>query len=107
MSHLEDDDQRAAYKILYKALEEPLRAILENAGVDSRNAMAEVRQASQGWGYDVNTGKVVDMISTGICDSSSVTREAVFSAVHGAALALTTDILVHRRIQPESISKTA
>jgi chaperonin GroEL len=102
----EDDDQRAALSILLKALEAPARTILENAGIDSRDALAEARQAGPGYGYDINARRVVDMSQAGICDSAAVSREALFSAVHGAALVLTTDVLVHRRIRPESIATT-
>jgi chaperonin GroEL len=104
---VEDVDRRAAFKILYKALEVPMRVILENAGEDSHEIMAEVKKVPRGWGYDVQSRTFVDMASAGICDSSAVLRESVFRAVHGAALALTTDVLVHRRIRPESIGKTS
>ncbi len=101
-----DVDQRAAYSILARALGEPARVILENAGLDSHEILAQMRQAGPGYGYDIGRGELVDMVEAGICDSAAVIREAVFSAVHGAALALTTDVLVHRRLLHESISKT-
>ncbi len=101
-----DLDQRAAYSILAKALGEPARVILENAGLDSHEILAQLRQAGPGFGFDIDQGEIVDMVEAGICDSAAVVREAVFSAVHGAALALTTDVLVHRRLIHESISTT-
>jgi chaperonin GroEL len=107
MKQVEDVDARAAYKILFKALEEPLRVIVENAGEDSRDVLAELKHLPDGWGYDVNTREYVEVASAGICDSSAVVQRAIYSAVHGAALALTTDVLVHRRIRPESISTTS
>lgn len=106
MHQVADLDQRTAYSILYRALEAPTRVLLENAGLDSFEVMAQIRQAGSGWGCDVLTGMLVNMRQAGIYDSAAVTRQALFSAVHGAALALTTDVLVHRRIRPESISKT-
>ena len=101
-----DLDERAAYSILAKALGEPARVILDNAGLDSHEILAQVRQAGPRKGYDIDRGEIVDMVDAGICDSAAVVREAVFSAVHGAALALTTDVLVHRKLIHESISKT-
>jgi chaperonin GroEL len=101
-----DVDQRAAYSILAKSLGEPARVILENAGLDSHEIFAQMRQAGPGYGYDIGQGEIVDMVDAGICDSAAVIREAVYSAVHGAALALTTDVLVHRRLIHESIATT-
>jgi chaperonin GroEL len=101
-----DVDQRAAYSILAKALGEPARVILDNVGVDSYEILARMRLAGPGYGYDIDQGEIVDMVEAGICDSAAVVREAVFSAVHGAALALTTDVLVHRKLIHESISST-
>ncbi len=80
--------------------------IIDNAGVDSHDILADLRREPPGWGYDVSSDQIVNMVDAGICNSAAVTREAIFSAVHGAALALTTDVLVHRRIRPESIDKT-
>ena len=100
------EEERAAYTFLIKAFNEPTRIILDNAGLDSNELMVEIRQAGSGWGYDVLKGRITEMDREGLCDSAAVTRQAVFSAVHGAALVLTTDVLIHRRIRPESISTT-
>jgi chaperonin GroEL len=91
-----DPDERAAYRILVRALEEPIRTILTNAGHDASEVMAEIKQAGTGYGFDVRSGQVVDVAQAGILDAASVQKEAVHSAVAGAALALTVDVLVHR-----------
>ncbi len=106
LAGIEGEVQQVAYKILIRALEQPARALLENAGVDDREVLAQIRMAGKGWGYDINTNQIVDMVDAGICNSASVVRQALFSAIHGAALCLTTDVLVHRRVRPESIAKT-
>ncbi len=90
-----DPDERAAYRILVRALEEPIRTILTNAGHDASEVMAEIKRADAGHGFDVRSGQVVDVAQAGILDSASVQQEAVRSAVAGAALALTIDVLVH------------
>lgn len=101
-----EDARRAAYRILGRALEEPARCLLDNAGLDSHEVLAEMRRAGPGQGYDILAGKMVDLAQAGVCDSAAVVRQAVLSAVHGAALALTTDVLVHRRNPPEITGTT-
>jgi chaperonin GroEL len=95
-----DADERAAYRILTKAMTEPIRTIIANAGYDASEIMAETKRAEPGHGFDVRSGQIVDMAQAGIFDAASVQAEAVRSAVAGAALALTVDVLVHRR-KPE------
>jgi len=90
-----DADERAAYRILIGALEEPFRTIVSNAGHDASDVMAEVRLAGAGYGFDVTSGKVVDMVQAGIYDAAMVLKAAVYGALTTAALALTVDVLVH------------
>jgi chaperonin GroEL len=98
-----DSDERAAYRILIKALETPIRTIVANAGYDASEVMAEIKQAGTGYGFDVRTGQVVDMAQAGIFDSASVLQEIIHTAVAGAALALTVDVLVHRKEPPQAM----
>ena len=88
-------DEKAAYRILARAVEAPARAIMSNAGVDTAAAMAGIDAAPAGYGYDVVTERVVDMAQAGIMDVAAVTRLVPTSAVSAAAMALTTDALVH------------
>ena len=101
-----DSDERAAYRILLKALETPMRTILGNAGYDASEMMAEIRHAGAGSGFDVRSGQIVDVAEAGIFDAANVLRAAVRSAVGGAALALTVDVLVHHK-RPERTLQTA
>jgi len=98
-----DTDERAACRILIRALEEPIRTILTNAGYDASDVMAEIRQAGPGFGFDVRSRQVADVAQAGIFDSASVQREAVHSAVSGAALALTIDVLIHHKKPPQAM----
>jgi chaperonin GroEL (HSP60 family) len=68
--------------------------------------MAEIKQAGAGHGFDVRSGQVAHMAQAGIFDAASVQQEAVHSAVAGAALALTVDVLVHHK-QPQQSLDTA
>jgi chaperonin GroEL len=104
LAHSDGPDERAAYRILIKALAEPFRTIVDNAGYDASDAMAEVRLAGPGHGFDATAGRVVDMMQTGIYDPAIVLKSAAYGAVTTAALALTVDVLVHPREQPERAS---
>lgn len=99
-----DDDQRAAYRILARALEEPARVLLTNAGYEASEALARITLAGGLHGLDIETGQVVDMVTAGVLDVAAAQRAAVHSAVSSAALALTIDVLVHRKKQRESAS---
>jgi chaperonin GroEL len=98
----QDPDERVAYDILRHACEAPLRTLLLNAGHDPNEVLASVYQAGPGYGFDVLRRQVVDMSQAGIFDAASVVRAAVFSAIHGAALALTVDVMVHRKNPPDA-----
>jgi chaperonin GroEL len=99
-----DPDERAAYQILIRAFEEPIRTILTNAGHDASEVMAEIKLAGPGHGFDARSRQVVDVAQSGILDVASVQKEAVRSAVSGAALALTVDVLVHRKSYDKKMS---
>ena len=90
-------DERAAYRILSKALEEPTRTLLANAGYEAAEVMAQINLAGPGVGFDVRSERVVDMREAGVWDAAAVLRTAVRSAIGGAALALTTDVMIHRQ----------
>jgi len=88
--------------ILARALEEPFRRIVTNAGVDSPAAvLAESRRQGQGTGYDALRGRMVNMTEAGILDAAGVLRLALMTAVSGAAMALGTETIVHKR-RPET-----
>jgi chaperonin GroEL len=93
-----DLDEAMAYRILIRALEEPTRAILWNAGYDSARAMAEFDRAGPGYGLDVLGGRVAAMAEAGGIDSAGVLEAALHSAIASAALALTVDVIVHTRL---------
>ena len=97
-----DPDERAAYRILIKALEAPARAIIGNGGYDASEVMAEIRLAGPGHGFDVRHGKVVDIVQAGIYDLAGVQKAAVYGAVASAALALTVDVLIHHKKPPQA-----
>ena len=104
-----ETDERAAYRILIKTMEEPTRTIVANAGYDAYEVMAQIKLAGPfdgaqdrpGYGFDVTSGQIVDMMQAGIWDAAIVQKSAVYAAISSAAQALTIDVLVHRQEQPE------
>lgn len=99
-----DPDERAAYNILIKAVEEPIRTIISNAGYEPSEIMAKIKMAGPGYGFDVNSGSIVNMMEKGIWDAAAVVQFAVYGAISTAALSLTIDVLVHRKQQNEPIT---
>jgi chaperonin GroEL len=95
-----DVEQRAAYQILLDAVCQPFWTILKNAGYDPGYALGEIELAGPGHGFDVNSGKVVNMAQAGVFDPANVQRAAIYTGIESAALALTVDVLVHHR-KPE------
>jgi len=98
-----NDDEAIAYRILSRALEEPMRAIAKNAGYVPDIIVERVRMAPPGSGFDVYSGKVVDLRQAGILDAAIVLGKALEIAVSGAAMALTTDVIVHHAEPTESL----
>jgi chaperonin GroEL (HSP60 family) len=66
--------------------------------------MIDVELAGAGFGFDVEIEKVVNMREAGILDAANAQKAAVWSAVTNASMALTTDVLVHRKKPPEAIA---
>ncbi|MGQ9814148.1 MAG: chaperonin GroEL [Candidatus Roseilinea sp.] len=94
---LENPDEQVGVNILRRALEEPMRRIVENAGQDGSVVIETVRRMikeKKHIGYDVLTGEYVDMIKQGIIDPVKVTRGALQNAASIAAMILTTEALV-------------
>jgi chaperonin GroEL len=96
-------EERAAYRTLLRAMEEPMRTIIANTGYDASEVMAEVRLAGPGHGFDATAQQIVDVVNAGILDVASVQKAAVHGAISSAALALTTDVLIHRKKPPEAL----
>ena len=95
---LDDADAVTGNRILRRALEEPMRTIAENAGLDGAVVVEKVRQNHDGKfstiGYDVVENEYVDMLTAGIIDPAKVTRSAVENACSIASMILTTEALI-------------
>ena len=92
---LDEADQQTGVEITKRALEEPIRQIVVNAGLEGSVIVENVKNnKSQTYGFDANIEEYVDMIKAGIIDPTKVTRFALQNAASVAALMLTTSVLV-------------
>ena len=89
-----EGDELTGIKLVKKALEEPLRQIANNAGVEGSVVVEKVKEAAAGVGYNVLSNVYEDMIAAGIIDPAKVTRSAVQNAASIAAMVLTTEAVV-------------
>jgi chaperonin GroEL len=88
------DDQQVGVNILKRALEEPLRQIVKNAGEEPSVIVNKVKEAKGANGYNAANGEFVDMIEAGIIDPAKVTRLALQNAASVAGLLLTTEAMI-------------
>ncbi len=98
----DNHDQDMGINILRRAVEEPLRQIVANAGEDASVVLNRVRESEGTFGYNAATGEYGDMIEMGILDPTKVTRLALQNAASVAALLLTTEAMVAELPREES-----
>jgi len=89
-----DDDESTGARIIKRSLEEPLRQLATNAGLEASVVVNEVRLAKKGWGLNVDSGETVDLVKAGIIDPAMVTRSALQNAASIAKNILTTEAIV-------------
>jgi len=90
----DNHDQDAGVKIVLRAIEEPLRQIVANAGEDAAVVLAEVKKGKGTYGYNAATGEYGNMLEMGILDPTKVTRTALENAASIAGLLLTTEAVI-------------
>jgi len=89
-----NEDQTVGIAILKRAIEEPLRQIVENAGEDAAVILNQVKAGKGSYGYNAATGEFGDMLDEGILDPTKVTRLALQNAASVAGLLLTTEVMI-------------
>ena len=98
-----EGDEKTGAKIVMKALEEPVKQIAFNAGVDGSVVIERIRiSGKNGYGFDAYNETYVDMIEAGIVDPVKVTRTALENAASIASMVLTTESLVAEKKEPEA-----
>lgn len=87
-------DQETGIKIVLKALEQPLRVLVDNAGVESSDVLGEVRRGNTNFGYNGQTEEFGDLVEMGIIDPAKVVRVALQNAASVAGLMITTEAMI-------------
>ncbi len=95
-------EEQIGVEMLRKALQQPLKQIAENAGVDGAVVVEEVRRREKGVGYNAMTGEYVDMVKAGIIDPFKVTSSALQNAASVAMMVLTTEVLIVDKPEPKA-----
>ncbi len=96
-----DEDEKIGAKIILKALEEPLRQIATNAGLEGAVILEKVRASKLGTGFDSSKEEYVDMKKAGIVDPTKVTRSALQNAASVASMILTTESVIVEKKEKE------
>ena len=94
-------DEKTGVQIIVKALEEPIRQIAANAGLEGSVIVDKVKSSPAGIGFDVLKEEYIDMINNGIVDPTKVTRSALQNAASVAAMVLTTESVVADKPEKE------
>ena len=96
-----DGDEKTGVKIVMKALEEPVKQIAANAGIDGSVVIERIKNAKRiGYGFDAYNEVYVDMVKAGIVDPTKVTRSALQNAASVAAMVLTTESIIAEKKEP-------
>jgi chaperonin GroEL len=89
-----EDDEKTGARIVLRALEEPLRQLAENAGLEGSVVVNDVRKAKKGFGLNAQTNQIEDLVAAGVIDPAMVTRSALQNAASIAKNILTTEAIV-------------
>lgn len=95
----DNHDQDAGITIVLRALESPLRAIIENAGEEASVVVSKVLEGKKNFGYNAASGEYGDLLAMGVVDPTKVTRVALQNAASIAGLMLTTDCMVAELVE--------
>ncbi|MDR3688630.1 MAG: chaperonin GroEL [Fimbriimonas sp.] len=98
-------DELTGIAIVKRALEEPLRQIAKNAGLEGSVIVERTRAAADGFGLNALTGEIVDLVKAGIVDPAKVTRSTIQNAASIAGLVLTTETLVVEKPEPKKAAQ--
>lgn len=97
-----EGDEKIGVSIVRRAIEEPLRQLVENAGLEGSVIVQRIKTEKTNVGYDVNQDEYVDMIEAGVIDPKKVTRSALQNASSIAALLLTTEAVIADKPEKEA-----
>lgn len=94
LSQMEDEDEKLAVELLYRAIEAPIMQIADNAGVEGAVVLEQVKGKEFGFGYNAATDSYEDLLESGVIDPATVTQQAVLNSASIAASVITTSALI-------------
>ena len=94
-------DQKTGAAIIRRAIEEPLRQIVQNAGLEGSVVVNKVKEGKDAFGYNAKTDSYEDLIKAGVIDPAKVTRTALKNAASIASMILTTDCVITEKKEPK------
>ena len=97
----DNSDQKTGAAIIRRAIEEPLRQIVQNAGLEGSVVVNKVKEGKDGFGYNAKTDTYEDLIKAGVIDPAKVTRTALKNASSIASMILTTDCVITEKKEPK------
>jgi len=97
----ENDDQTTGIAIIKRALEEPLRQIVENAGLEGSVVVQKIKEGKDDFGYNAQTDKYENLLKSGVIDPTKVARIALENAASIAGMFLTTEAVVAEKPEEE------
>src|SRR5207302_1813522 len=97
---MDNDDIRTGVDIVRRALEEPLRQIVQNAGLEGSVVVNEVKNGKDSYGFNAATEVYEDLMKSGVIDPTKVTRSALQNAASVASLLLTTEATIVEKKEP-------
>ncbi len=100
-----DDDRRFGVNIIRRAIEEPLRQIAANAGVDGSIVIEKVKTGKGGFGFNAATEEYEDLVKAGVIDPTKVVRAALQNAASVAGLMLTTEAMIAEKPKKKVAAK--
>jgi chaperonin GroEL len=99
-----DDDEKTGIEIVRRALEEPIRIIVQNAGAEGAIVVGKVKASAKlNYGYNAQTDEYEDLVAAGVIDPTKVTRTALQTAASSAGLLLTTECVVVEKKEKEKM----
>ncbi len=93
-------EEKVGVEIVRRALEQPFRKLIQNAGMDDGVALAKVKDSAVSMGIDVMDGELKDLVKSGIIDPVKVTRSALQNAASVAVMVMTTEVLISDKPEP-------
>ncbi len=97
---VDNQEEKVGVEIVRRALEQPFRQLIKNAGMDDGVALAKVKDSSGAMGIDVLDGELKDLVKSGIIDPVKVTRSALQNAASVAVMIMTTEVLITDKPEP-------